>query len=327
MLLRIGRAGTGTAQENPVEGRSFWRDALAWQGAITSRVLPRIVFFSLYAAGVAYLHGIFQWGGVEVSHIQYSVGFLALLLVLRTNSGYERWWEARKLWGGIVNQSRNLVVSGLAYGPRDPRWRDSFVRWGAAFCHVTRGSLRGEPPRESLMRLLGPTQAERVLAAQHMPSYVASVLADLLSSARSGGELDGYAFLAVDKERALLIDHVGACERILRTPMPRVHSIKLRRFILLYMLGLPLAIASSSVVLASLVTALVAYPLFAIDQIGQELENPFSRSRESHLPLDLICSTIEGNLLALLSRQPSAVHSLPGSPTAAGGTPSGLSRE
>jgi putative membrane protein len=282
-----------------------------------------VLFFTVYGAGVAYLHRILQWGGIEVSHIQYSGGFLALLLVLRTNAGYERWWEARKLWGGIVNQSRNLVVSGLAYGPRDVRWRESFVRWSAAFCHVTRGSLRGEAPRDSLIRLLGPKQAEHALAAQHLPSYVASVLAELLFGARQTGELDGYGFLAVDRERALLIDHVGACERILKTPMPRVHSIKLRRFILLYLLGLPLAMASSSVVLTGLVTALVAYPLFAIDQIGQELENPFSRTRESHLPLDLICSTVEGNLLALLGRPPPTAHApWLGSPTGAGGAPS-----
>lgn len=153
---------------------------------------------------------------------------------------------------------------------------------------------------EKLECLLGPTDAQQVALAQHAPSHVASVLACLIEDARRSGAMDGYAFLEVDRERALLVDHLGACERILRTPLPRVHSIKLRRFILLYLLGLPLAVATSSVWLSSLVTALVAYPLFAIDQIGQELENPFSTTRESHLPLDRICDTIESNLIGLL---------------------------
>lgn len=294
------------AHENPVEGRSFWKDALAWQGSITRRVLPRVFGFAMYASVVALLHRWLRWEGVEVSHIQYSGGLLALLLVLRTNAGYDRWWEARKLWGGIVNQSRNLVIKGLSYGPGDETWRNRFVRWSAVFCHVVRISLRGSSGAtdEALDRLLGPTLAKRVVAAQHMPSHVALVLADLLTEARRLG-MDGYAFLQLDRERAQFIDHVGACERILRTPLPRVHSIKLRRFIFLYLLGLPLAIASSSVWLSSIVTALVAYPLFAIDQIGQELENPFSKARESHLPLDRICETIEKNLLALASWPPS----------------------
>jgi putative membrane protein len=106
--------------------------------------------------------------------------------------------------------------------------------------------------------------------------------------------------MEIDRERAALIDHVGACERILRTPAPRAHSIKLRRFILLYLIAVPLALASTSPTLMISATALVSYPLLAIDQIAYELENPFAVTRESHLPLDLICETIEKDLLALI---------------------------
>jgi ion channel-forming bestrophin family protein len=287
------------AYENPTEGKSFWRDALAWGPAITRRVLPRVVLFGAYAAAVSLLHRVFQWSPIAVTHLQYTAGFLAVLLVLRTNSGYERWWEARKLWGGIVNQSRNLAIKGVAYGPADAAWRERFVRWSAAFCHAARLSLRGQRSLEDLERVLGADDAAKAVAANHMPGYVALRIAELLGEARGQGNLDGYAFLELDRERASLIDHVGGCERILRTPLPRVHSIKLRRFILLYMLGLPFAIGSSVVWVAVVPTVLVAYPLFAIDQIAQDLENPFSTGCQSHLPLDGICRTIEGNLMAL----------------------------
>lgn len=286
--------------ENPTEGHSFWRDAVAWGPSITRFVLPRAVAFGLFAAVVAQLNQWFGWQGVQVSHLQYVGGFLALLLVLRTNAGYERWWEARKLWGGIVNQSRNLAIKGLAYGPEDIEWRRRFIGWSAAFCHAARLSLRGQRAAEDLERVLGPDDAQALLAAQHMPSEVASRLAELLREARRDGRLDDFAFLEVDRERAALIDHVGGCERILKTPLPRVHSIKLRRFILLYMLGLPFAIGSPSISLMAVATVLVGYPLFAIDRIGQELESPFATDRASHLPLDLVCRTIEGNLMALL---------------------------
>lgn len=302
-LKRFLKVQPQLAYENPMESHSFWSDALAWQGSITSRVLPKILFFGVYAGAISLVHRELQWGGIEISHIQYSAGFLALLLVLRTNAGYERWWEARKLWGGIVNQSRNLCLMGLTYGPEEPQWRELFVKSCAGFCHATRASLRGGGSDPSLERLFGPEQSARIQKSAHMPAFVAGALATLLHEARRTGGLDGYAFLNADRERALLIDHVGACERILKTPLPRVHSIKLRRFILLYMLGFPLAIASSSISTSMIVTMLIAYPLFAIDKIGQELENPFSQLRESHLPLDRICATIEGNLLGFLRDQ------------------------
>jgi len=293
-----------TGYPNPIEARSFWRDAIAWRQAVTAKVLPRVVLFGAYAVVVALVHQVFDWPGVRSTHISYSGGALALLLVLRSNGGYDRWWEARKLWGGIVNQSRNLAIKGLAYGPPDAAWRDRFVRWSAAFSHACRQTLRGQRNEAEFVPLLGRQDAEALSAAEHMPNYVAFRLSELLREAREGDGLDGYAFLGADQERATLIDHLGGCERILRTPYPRVHSIKLRRFILLYLVGLPMAIASSSLVVMGAVTMLVAYPLLGIDQIGQELENPFAEDRASHLPLHAICETIEKNLLALRETDP-----------------------
>lgn len=289
--------------ENPAHGHSFWRDALAWGPSITRQVLPRVAVFALYATAVALLHRVLVWAPIAVSHVQYTAGFLVLLLVLRTNAGYERWWEARKLWGGIVNQSRNLVIKGLAYGPDDLEFRAKLVAWAQAFPHACRLSLRGEREAEALVRVLGERDAGAVLAADHMPGFVARRIAEILHGAKSSSAMDGFALLAVDRELAQLIDHIGACERILKTPLPRVHSIKLRRFILLYMLGLPFALGSSSVGLTALATGLIAYPLFAIDRIGQELENPFSRLSQSHLPLDTICVTIEKNLAEALDER------------------------
>lgn len=284
--------------------QQFWTDALTWYGTVTPLVMPQVLLFGLYGVLVGLVHEWHDWPGLESGPVQFTAAFLALLLVLRTNSGYERWWEARKLWGGIVNQSRNLAISGLAYGSRDPEWRERFVRWTVAFSHVSRRSLRGERVLPELLPLLRDEgAAERITRAQHMPSFVAQGLASLLREAVEHGELDRVALLAVDKERAQLIDHVGGCERILKTPLPRVHTVKLRRFIMLYLLALPIAVVGQLWWLPGLVTALVAYPLLAIDQIAVQLENPFSPKNLSHLPLDSICETIEGNLLALLEEE------------------------
>ena len=228
---------------------------------------------------------------------------LGLLLVLRTNAGYDRWWEARKLWGGIVNQSRNLATHGLAYGPADADWRRRFVAWTAAFGHAARGSLRGEPDCPEVAALLGADEARRVAAADHAPGYVALRLAGLLREATDAHGMDRVAFLQADRERALLIDHVGACERILKTPLPLAYSIKIRRFLVLFLVTLPFGLLDEvpSHWLIPVITVLVAYPVVGLDQIGIELQNPFSKAKLNHLPLDDITATIERNVKGLLA--------------------------
>ncbi len=285
----------------------YWRDAVALDGSITTRIWPRVVGHGVISAVVWIAAWVAEarFGlsvGLEISPHEMVGVALGLLLVLRMNSGYDRWWEARKLWGGVVNQSRNLASGALAYGPADPDWRRRFVRWTAVFPHVLRCSLRGEPPCAEVEGLIGPEGRARVQAAQHMPLHVALTLAELLREARDLHGMDSFAFVQLDRERAQLVDHLGACERILKTPLPEVSTMKIRRFIALFLVTLPFALLPRLKAdwMIPFVTMMVAYPLLAVDQTGVELENPFSTENLSHLPLKTICATIEGNLMALL---------------------------
>jgi len=293
-------------KKNP-DRRAFWREACALKGSITPFVLPHVLMFGAISAAIVGLTWFSERTfnvrfGLEVAPYEIAGAALGLLLILRTNAGYERWWEARKLWGGIVNQSRNLAISGLAYGPQDPAWREKFVSWAAAFPHVARASLRGEPVPPELAMLVGEAGVARIAASAHMPSYVAFMLARLLGNACDAQQLDRFAFIQIDRERALLIDHIGACERILKTPLPLVYSIKIRRFIAIFLLSLPFALMHrmSNDWLVPFVTMLVTYPLMSLDQIGIELQNPFAKANLSHLPLNEISATIERNVTGLL---------------------------
>ena len=95
------------------------------------------------------------------------------------------------------------------------------------------------------------------------------------------------------------MDAIGACERIRNTRMPLVLAIKTRRFIFLFLLLLPFALIDRAGFFTPLVVALVAYPLFSLDEIGAELQNPFSQRNLSHLPLETICRNIAGNVMGL----------------------------
>ncbi len=154
--------------------------------------------------------------------------------------------------------------------------------------------------------MVGPVEAERIASAQHMPMYVAVQLAELLQVACDQFEMSPFAFLQIDRDRVLMLDHYGACERIRNTPVPRAYSLKIRHFIFLFLVSLPLALLHrlQTEWLIPFVTMLVAYPLLSLDQLGVELENPFATDNLSHLPLDDLSQAIEQNVLDMLRQKP-----------------------
>lgn len=198
--------------------QDFWPEVFKVTGSVTPYVLGRVSIFCLFGL-LVYLVEDFTGiqTGFAIAPYEIVGVVLALLLVLRTNAGYDRWYEARKLWGGIVNQCRNLAVIGTVYGPRDESWTKEYLGWTAAFAHACRHSLRGESDLQDLEQLLGKRQAAQLAAADHQPMYVAGRLAKLLREAVSSGQMDRFAFMQAEHERATLIDHIGACERIMRT--------------------------------------------------------------------------------------------------------------
>ncbi len=308
------------ARESTPLAYSYWLGTFVIRGSVTPRIIFDVLGFGLLASASVFAcqFATRQWGltlTVPSGPFEVAGAVLGLLLVLRLNAGYDRWWEARKLWGGIVNQSRNLAIAGLAYGPHDQHWRVQFIKWVAAFSHVTRRSLRGEHHVPELARLLSEEQIQWLLTNKHLPDAVSREIASLLAEGRKSG-MDGFAFIEAEKQRGLLIDHLGGCERILKTPLARSGAIQVRQFIFLLLATLPFTLLqefhgtlygslfgsadSDRVWLVPVFIMVLAYMLLALDRIGMELQNPFDTRRVDFLPLDEICTTIEQNVLELL---------------------------
>jgi putative membrane protein len=282
----------------------FWRDSVAFRSSAPPSVYWRVLLFGAFAV---LLCGN-DWVGhhhseLEVGLAPYEVAgaALGLLLVLRTNAGYERWWEGRKLWGGIVNQCRHLGVVACSYGPDDPTWRERALRLVAAFAHSARRSLRDERQLPEIEALLGADEAGRIAAARHMPAHVALLIGDHFRTACDRIGMDRFAFLEADRDLTALLEYIGGCERIKKTPLPRAYAIQIRQFLILFLATLPFALLKKVGWLTPLVTVLVAYPLLSLDEIGNALQSPFSPRSLNHLPLDDISRTIEEDLLAMLS--------------------------
>src|SRR5271157_3544778 len=278
----------------------FWTEICRIEGSAIPYLLRRTLVFGLIALPITIIHKHPAFDlGIPLAPYEVLGVALGALLVLRTNAGYERWWEGRKLWGCIVNQSRNLVIQALSYGPDDPDWRRRIVGWTAAFAHASRRSLRDQRHLPELDNLVGTVKADRIASVDHMPTAVALAIGRLL---REGVELgmDRFAVLRAEEERARLIDHIGGCERILKTPLPRAYSIEIRQFVFVFLVALPFGILLKVDWLTPLVTMMVAFPILALDEIGVELQNPFSTLHLNHLPLDKICENLEQNLMSLL---------------------------
>jgi putative membrane protein len=291
------------------EPMGFWKGAMRLQGSATPLILRRVGLFGVLATLIYLLDKLLELSSqldldVGVAPYEVAGGALGLLLILRTNAGYERWWEARKLWGGIVNQCRNLALVALSYGPDDPHWRRGIVHRTAAFGHAARLSLRGERGGPEVAALLGEEYASRLAAAGHAPLAVAMEIGVMLRLACDQLGMDRFGFLQADRERSMLLDHLGGCERILKAPLPMAYAIQIRQFLILFLVTLPFALLAKIGWLTPFVTMLAAYPILSLDQIGIELQNPFSAKSLNHLPLDALCQTIQDNLLAMLEDQP-----------------------
>jgi ion channel-forming bestrophin family protein len=281
---------------NQAEHNNFLRGALAWRGSVTPRILFSVLLTGFYTLALAWLNTYYYpLPRFAVTPFEYIGAVLGLVLVFRTNAGHDRWWEARKLWGAIVNQSRNLLLMTWNYGAEDKQWREDMTKWIVAFSFATKESLRLQHNFVDLQSLLSESDIIELQNAPHSPLFISNKIAGLIQQARVNSTIDSFVFLKFEEQRAALIDSLGGCERILKTPMPLVYAIKARRFILIYLLLLPLSLISEAGLMATPIAILVAYPLLSLDRIGMELQNPFSVKNLSHLPLQTICEGIKNS--------------------------------
>lgn len=215
-------------------------------------------------------------------------GVLSLLLVFRTNSAYDRWWEARKQWGQLVNDSRNLAlkVRTLVHIPLAERRRTGELIM--AFPQALREHLRG---RRS------PHAPDGI---NHVPLYLARQMLEKVNHWREAGAIDGFTQTVLDRHVAAWMDIAGACERIRNTPLPLSHRALIPQILLCYMLVLPISLPDN--LWTILVTCTVGYFMLGLEFIAEELEEPFGHDSDD-LPLEQFCATIERSVQETMAEE------------------------
>jgi putative membrane protein len=222
---------------------------------------------------------------------------ISILLGFRTNSAYDRWWEARKVWGAIVNDARTLARQVLAYatGADADALHREIVHRQIAWCHALRHSLRGEEPSADLKNLLSEQEVGALRSIDNRPLAILQTQTNRLADARQRGLIDRLMLLPIEGTLKRFSDHMGQCERIKTTVFPTLYSSFLSVNIWLFFVLLPASLAPHIGWLAVPVAFLVSLVFEMIEAIGRTLENPFENG-PMDTPMTAICRTIEINL-------------------------------
>jgi len=218
---------------------------------------------------------------------------LGLLLVFRTNGAFQRFFEARALWGALINYSRNMVRQGSMH-LTNARDLEELTRRTIAFARALKLHLRYEADKEAVGRremeaLLGKKEADKLLAAKHRPCQAITDLTSLLRST----DMPAYAVPAFDRTLEQFSNQLGACERIFKTPLPLIYTRHTARFLTIWCLMLPFCLYNEmkgSIALIPVVAAISAFML-GIEELGVQIAEPFSV-----LPLENMCDGIQASL-------------------------------
>ena len=273
--------------------------------SMAREIFSRVLTCTVFAAVVVVVHKNARAIAIPLS-VHTLIGLvLGLLLVFRTNASYDRYWDGRRHWGGIINECRNLARKARSFAHDSPRHVAAIVAWTEAFPHAVMNHLRGATDLGPSGDRLGAADVEATLRARNVPLAVATRISERIGKASGDGVYSEY--LRVELERSVnnLVDHLGGCERIRKTPLPFVYVAHLRRALILYCFTLPFALVESHGWITVGVVMLLSYFLFGIEEIGVEIENPFGKDLND-LPLEQFCKTVEGDLDDLLTLPPLA---------------------
>jgi putative membrane protein len=219
---------------------------------------------------------------------------MSMLIVFRTNSSNNRYWDGRAFWGALVNNSRNLSRLAAHYAPP----ADELAGLIAAYAISIRESLRGTLDERSIANLVPGRLARRAVQAPNPPVILVSAISDWINLRRTEGRLDSFQSLAMEQVLSAMVDAQGGCERIQKTPLPFVYASLIRQLLVIYLGSLPFVLVGRMGYAAPIVVAVVSFGMFGIEEAGVEIERPFGTDPNC-LPLEQICATIARDATAL----------------------------
>jgi putative membrane protein len=282
----------------------WFRMLFVWQGSVLPKIMPRLLVVVALGVVAVLIHPfITQHTRVELNLQPFTlVGIaLAVFLGFRNNVSYDRYWEARKLWGELVIVSRSLgreVLTLTRWAPDGAEAR-RFLLGLAAFAYALKHQLRRSDAETELEALLPPHWRAQVLAKRFRAAAILELLGGQLGQANRDGLLGERTMVAMDVNLNRLSEVLGGCERIATTPIPMPFQVLLHRTVYLYCFLLPFGLVSTTGWLTPLFAVFISYTFITVDAIGEEIEDPFGTDAND-LPLNALTRIVHSGLLEML---------------------------
>lgn len=275
------------------------------RGSVIPHIYPQIILITLLSAVISAVQHSAPSSFSSYSAAPFTLLGIALSLFLgfRNNASYQRWWEARGLWGQLVFESRSFTRQVLSFiDEEDETGRHTQQRMiylTIAFAHALRHRLRNTSPWEDVERFVEPQYHTSMHQAGNLPEYLLRLLGKQLGYCRRQRLTSDLMIQNMDERLTALTVVLAACERIHNTPLPFAYILLVHRTTYLYCFMLPFGLANSLGWVTPLICGVIAYTFFGLDALSEEITDPFGVAA-NHLPLTAISRTIEINLLEAL---------------------------
>ena len=275
------------------------------RGSIIPKIYPQILLVTILSTVITIIqHWVpdsFPYYGIATFTL---LGIaLSLFLGFRNNASYQRWWEARGLWGQLVYECRSLTRQVLSFIDEEEKTgqnaQKNMIYLTIAFTHAVRHRLRGTSPWQDIERFVEPIHHASMRQAKNLPDYLMRLMGKQLGDIRRQGLVSDHIIQNMDARLTSMTIVLAACERIHNTPLPFAYMLLVHRTTYLYCIMLPFGLVASLGWATPLISAVIAYAFFGLDALSEELEEPFGLAA-NQLPLTALSRTIEINLLEAL---------------------------
>jgi len=264
------------------------------------KLFPIMIFIGIYSATIAYLEIEF-WDLPDDSHVKNisvmhsMLGFvISLLLAYRTNTAYDRWWEGRRMWGSLVNNSRNFAIK-LSVILNDEKDRTFFRKIIPAYASILNKHLKDEETGKQLF-----DDVDLIIDHhKHRPNQVAKIIFTKINDLYKSNKISGDQLITLNSEVIAFTDICGACERIKNTPIPYSYSAFIKKFIFIFVLTLPFGYVFLLGYYVIPVVVFIFYVLASLELIAEEIEDPFGTDAND-LPTQKISENIKKHVEELI---------------------------
>lgn len=282
-----------------------WQLLYILRGSIVPAIAPKVLVIGGLAVLACLVAG--NWhppGGAGLAVVPFSLLGLALSIFLsfRNSACHDRWWEGRRLWGQLLFESRSLARLTASVLPAAHELRQRQGRLLIAFTHALAARLRQEDEWQAAEPWLD--SADAALQGHHnLPDGLLQQLGLALAGPLHDGRLDPILYAQAEQRLQALSSVQAGCERIATTPLPFAYTLLLHRCAWLFCLLLPFALASALGWVTPLLSMLLAYAFFGLDQLGEEMEDPFGL-QPNDLPVAALVRVLEIDQLAVIGQHP-----------------------